>query len=170
MSKSSVLRVCVVLGLSASLLGCVSGAAWTKVQVAPSYQAPKELKVALVAESTAQHTAEAMAHLKAALSKGLASKGINATFVDAPTGGVESTLTVVDWNQGSRALRAFVGFGSGEGSIVVVVKSPSADGQAGLDGTARGFVKGGTFGGSSYNSAVEAGHFIAKAIATGEVK
>jgi hypothetical protein len=67
-------------------------------------------------------------------------------------------------------LRWLIGFGAGEGDILVQVKSPSADGQAGLDGLAHGWVKGGAFGGDSYASAVEAGHLIAKAIATGKAE
>jgi hypothetical protein len=50
----------------------------------------------------------------------------------------------------------------------VLVKSPSDDGHAGLEGTARGWVKGGFFGGSSDVAATEAGHLIAEAIATGQ--
>ncbi len=58
----------------------------------------------------------------------------------------------------------------GEGNIVVTVRVTSAEGHPGYYGVARGYVKGGFFGGSYLNSASAAGESIAKAIATGVVQ
>jgi hypothetical protein len=159
----------VVLGFSALVAGC-AGAEWQQVTVSPTYQAPKQLKVALVMQSAAQNADGAMQALQAAMADTFSSKGINATFVAAPGGPPDGNMSVAEWNQGSRALRWLIGFGAGEGTIVVSVKSPSADGQPGVDGTARGWVRGGFFGGSSYDAATQAGHLIAKAIITGKAK
>jgi hypothetical protein len=169
MRKSGSIRACGMLVFAAFLGGC-AGASWQKVEVAPGYQPPKELKIAMVGQSSSQHAAEALQALQASIEEGLKSHKITATFVTAPSGPPEAGMTVVEWDQGSKVLRWLIGFGAGEGAILVQVKSPSADGQAGLDGTARGWVKGGWFGGDSYASAVEAGHLIAKAIATGKAK
>jgi hypothetical protein len=167
MERSSAVRASMILGLSALMAGC-AGAAWKQVQVSPTYQPPKQIKVAVVGQSQTEHSQDAVQHLQSALADGLAAQGITATFIAAPSGAPQADVSVVEWNQGSRALR-WLGFG-GEGTIIVLVKSPSADGQSGLDGTVRGFVKSGYFGGSSYNSAVEAGHLIANSIATGKTK
>jgi hypothetical protein len=48
--------------------------------------------------------------------------------------------------------------------------SPSADGQPGFSGTARGFIKSDWCGGSSLISAEEAGTAIGTAIATGKTE
>jgi hypothetical protein len=157
-----------VLGACVLVAGC-AGASWTQVQVSPAYQPPKAVTVTVLVQATKAHSAEAGQALQTALGEGLEGAGIKATFVPAAEGATQGDVTVAEWDQGSRALR-WIGFGMGEGSIVVVVKTPSADGQAGLQGTARGWVKGGAFGGDSYESAVEAGHLIAKAIATGKAK
>lgn len=154
----------VVVGVMAA--GC-SGAEWQQMKVSPSYRAPRTLKVALVLQGRSEHSVEATQAMQQALAEDLASKGIAATFVSAPEEGAMANVTVTGWDQGVRALRWLLP-GVGEGWIVVVVKSPSADGNAGLDGMARGWVRSGWFGGSSYNAAVEAGHLIAQAIATGQ--
>lgn len=167
--KNFVVRWSVVIGIAAVLAGC-SGAEWQQMKISRSYHAPRTLKVALLDEGRSENSAEAIQAMQAALAEGLASKGIKATFVTAPDDAVAS-LTVTAWNQGVRVLRYLFGsFGAGEGSIVVLVKSPSADGQTGLDGMARGWVRSGWFGGSSYNAATEAGHLIAEAIATGKTE
>ena len=61
MQKLSVARWCVVLGFSALMAGC-AGAEWQQVTVAPNYQAPKQLKVALVSASGAQNSEGAMSN------------------------------------------------------------------------------------------------------------
>jgi hypothetical protein len=158
-----------VLGVSAVLAGC-AGAEWQQVTVAPGYKAPKQLKVALASQSTSENSEGAMKALQEAMTETLADKGITATFVAAPSGPPDSSMSVAEWDQGSRVLRWLIGFGAGTGTIVVSVKSPSADGQPGLDGTARGWIRSGWFGGSSYQAATEAGHLIAEAIITGQAK
>jgi len=147
--------------------GC-AGAEWQKVSVAPAYQVPKQLKVSLVAEASTDTTPAALAAMQSALAERLASKGITATFVSAPSGQPQADLTIAEWDPGSRALRWLVGFGAGKGSVVVVVKSPSADGRPGVEGIVNGWVKGGFFGGTSEIAATQAGQLIAEAIATGK--
>jgi hypothetical protein len=155
-----------VLLFSVFLLGCASGAEWKQVQVAPTYQAPKTLKVAVSLQTQTQNSAEALAQLQGFLVERLASRGITATIVAAPTESSDANVTIAEWNQGSRALR-WLGFG-GKGTVVVLVKSPSADGQGNLEGNASGWVRGGWFGGSSYKATQEAGYLIADAIASGK--
>jgi hypothetical protein len=157
------------MAVAAGVSGC-AGASWQKVQVSKSYQAPKQLKVALVTEASGENTAVAVQAMQAALADGLASKGIHATFIAAPTGESEANVTIAEWDPGSRALRYLIGFGAGTGSIIVRVKSPSAVGQGKLEGSAKGWVKGGFFGGSSDIAATEAGKLIAEAIATGKAE
>ena len=169
MRKRPVVRLFVALGVSALLAGC-AGAEWQQVTVAPNYQAPKQVKVAIISQSTSENSAGALEALQAAMADTLSGKGIQATFVAPPAGPPDGDVSVAEWNQGSRALRWLIGFGAGEGTIIVKVKSPSADGQAGIDGTARGWIRSGFFGGSSYTAATEAGHLIAKAIITGKAK
>ncbi|MES1165174.1 MAG: hypothetical protein ABUR63_05420 [Verrucomicrobiota bacterium] len=162
-------RVVMLLRLSASfsvLAGC-SGAQWQNVQVSPAYQPPKEVQIAVVARATSVHTAEAVQTLQSVLASALAGRGITAKFVPAPTGAPGAHIDVVEWDQGVRALR-WLGFGGGQGHIVVMVNSASADGQQGVNGTARGYVRGGFAGGSAYDSASEAGQLIARTIATGK--
>jgi len=166
MEKLSITRWCLVAGLCASVAGC-AGASWQKMKVAQSYQAPKHLSVSVVWEAKGEDSPDALQALQAGLSDGLASKGIAATFVAAPGNEPQANVTVAEWDPGSRALRYLIGMGAGEGSIVVVVRSPSSDGQPGVEGKARGWVRGGLFGGSSDISATQAGHLIAEAIATG---
>ena len=168
MTKPSLFHALALVGFSALLVGC-SGTTWSQVQTTPNYQAPKQMKVVVLVQAQGEEIADAVKELKASLAGELKSKGIAATIVDAPDGTPAAELNVVEWDPGSRGLRWLVGgFGAGEGHILVVVKSPSADGQPGYTGTARGFVKAGWFGGSSMNSASEAGYSIADAIATGK--
>jgi hypothetical protein len=163
MTTASFARSLAVMGLSALLVGC-AGTTWSQVQTAPGYQAPKQVKVVIMVQTQGEYLPEAVAELKASLTSELASKKITATFLQNPDGTPMTELSVVEWDQGSRGLRG------GEGHILVVVKSPSADGQPGYSGTARGYVKNGSFGGSSLNAASEAGAAIAQAIATGKAE
>jgi hypothetical protein len=169
MQRQLVARWWVALGVSALVAGC-AGAEWQQVTVAPNYHAPKQIKVALASQSATENSDGAMKALQDAMAETLAGKGITATFVAPPSGPPDGDVSVAEWNQGSRALRWLIGFGAGEGTIIVKVRSPSEDGQPGLDGTARGWIRSGWFGGSSYQAAEEAGHLIAKAIITGKAK
>jgi Domain of unknown function (DUF4410) len=168
MTTSSFARSLALIGLSALLVGC-AGTTWSQVSTAPGYQAPKQAKVVIAVQAQGEYLKEAVQELKASLASELSSKGITATFVDAPDGTPMTEVNVVEWDEGSRGLR-WLGFGGGEGHILVVVKSPTAGGQPGYSGTARGYVKAGWFGGSSLNAASEAGIAIADAIATGKAE
>lgn len=168
MTISTFVRSLAVLGLSALLIGC-AGTTWSQVQTSPGYKAPKQAKVVVMVQAQGEYLTEAVQELKSSLASELASNGITATFVQAPDGTPMTELNVVEWDEGSRGLR-WLGFGGGEGHILVVVKSPSADGQPGYTGTARGYVKSGWFGGSSLNAASEAGLAIAQAIVTGKAE
>lgn len=168
MTTSSFARSLAVMGLSALLVGC-AGTTWSQVQTAPGYQAPKQAKIVIMVQTQGEYLPEAVQELKSSLASELASRKITATFLENPDGTPMTELRVVEWDMGSRGLR-LLGFGGGEGHILVVVKSPSADGQPGYSGTARGYVKGGFYGGSSLNAASEAGAAIAQAIATGKAE
>jgi len=169
MTTSSFVRSLAVMGLSALFLGC-AGTTWTQVQTAPGYQAPKQTKVVVMVQTQGDdYLPDAVAELKASMASELKSRGITATFMQNPDGTPMTEVSVVEWDQGSRGLR-WLGFGGGEGHILVVVKSPSATGQPGYSGTARGYVKSGWFGGSALNAASEAGIAIADAIASGKVE
>jgi hypothetical protein len=161
MNRAVLARGLMVIGFAAAGIGC-SGTTWQRVQVNPGYQPPKEVKIAVVAQSGGEHLTEAVGQLQQALADEFASQGVKATFVQTAAEMPSTELNVVEWDQGSRALR-WLGLGGGEGHIVVVVKSA-----AGLDGQARGFVRSGWFGGSSYNAAIDAGHHIARTISTGK--
>jgi hypothetical protein len=164
MSRTSLSCTLVAVAFSLLSFGC-AGTEWQKVQVAPGYQAPKQLKVSIMVQVDSDHVQEAVAAFQQALSAELTSRGITAEFIKGAADPTSSQLSVVEWNQGVRALR-WLGFG-GEGHILVMVKSLSGNGQPGIDGHARGWVRGGAFGGASYNAAIEAGRAIGKAIATG---
>jgi hypothetical protein len=166
MKKLSITRWCLVAALCASVAGC-AGASWQTMTVSRSYHAPKHLNVSVIWKAKEDST-DALEALQEGLSDGLASKGIAATFVAAPGGEPQADVTVAEWDPGSRALRYLTSMIAGRGSIVVLVKSPSGDGQPGVEGTALGWVAGGVLGGSSDLSAMQAGHLIAEAIATGQ--
>src|SRR6187431_2149351 len=80
MQKLSVARWCQVLGFSALVAGC-AGAEWQQVTVSPTYQPPKQVKVALASQSPTQNSDQAMQALQEAMADTFASKGITATFV-----------------------------------------------------------------------------------------
>ena len=129
MTISSLARSLAVMALSALLVGC-AGTTWSQVQTAPGYQAPKQAKVVILVQASGEGLAEAVAELKASLASELSSKGITTTFVQAPDGTPMTEVTVAEWDPGSRGLR-WLGFGGGEGHVIVVVKSPTAAGQPG---------------------------------------
>ena len=148
-----------VLG-SLLLAGC-AGAAWKEVKVDPGYKPPKELTIVISDEGKAEGHEEALDTLKTTLAEELEDNDIKAKFASGGDPGAD--VTVVEWDPGNRALRFFVGFGAGKGTILVKVQSP------GISGAAEGWVQSGAWGGSATDAAEEAGALIAEAIATGEV-
>jgi hypothetical protein len=151
-------RICWgVLG-AVALMGC-SGASWQKVAIEPGYQPPKEITVTIIARSSMKEASEA---LRSALLGDLASHGIAAKCIAESDGTPDANLTIEKFDPGSRGLRWALGFGAGEGEVVVRIES------ANIDGTARGWVRGGAFGGADEESAAAAGHFIGEAIASGK--
>ncbi|HTQ06144.1 MAG TPA: DUF4410 domain-containing protein [Polyangiaceae bacterium] len=140
-----------------ALLGC-SGASWEKLQLDSPYDVPKRLTIAVVQGPA---TDEALEALTSALVDELSSHGIKVTIVtegDRP----DATVSIEQWDGGSRGLRWFLGFGAGEGDVSVDVAS------VGVDGRAHGWVAGGFFGGSDEDSADAAGRMIAYTLATGQ--
>ena len=102
MTTSAFARAFVVLGFSALLYGC-SGTQWSQVQTGPAYQAPKQVKVAIMVQAKDDESLkEAVQSLKDSLTKELTKKGITATFVAAPHGTPSTDLTVAEWDEGSR--------------------------------------------------------------------
>ena len=100
-------RCTLLLGLSLAWLGACSGASWQSVRVPQGYVPPREIKIAVVSRTNAYHVTEATEALATAVVSGLESEGIKATVVPAPTG-AEPLVSVVEWNQGHRALRWLV--------------------------------------------------------------
>lgn len=148
-----------VLG-SLLLVGC-AGAAWKDVKVEPGYKPPKSLNIVISDEGKAEGHEEALETLKSTLAEELEDSDIKATFSNGGDTGAD--VTVVEWDPGNRALRFFVGFGAGKGTILVKVQSP------GISGSAEGWVQSGAWGGNAADAAEEAAVLIAEAIATGEV-
>src|SRR5690348_13745982 len=147
------------LGLATclALVGC-SGASWQKLQVDSPYEVPKRLTIAVVQGPA---TDDAFNALTSAMVDELSGRGIKATIVsesDRP----DATVSIVEWDGGSRGLRWFLGFGAGEGEVSVNVAS------VGVEGRAHGWVAGGFFGGSDEDSADAAGRKIAYTLATGQ--
>jgi hypothetical protein len=101
--------------------------------------------------------------LASALLDELAIAGIQGTIVSAANGAAEANLTVGSWDPGSQGLRWLIGFGAGEGEIVVSVDTATI----GIEGTVHGWVSGGLFGGDDENSARAAGRLIGRTILTG---
>jgi hypothetical protein len=165
----SSVRWTLVLGVGLLAAGC-AGATWKQAQIAPGYQAPKKLNVAIVVQATGEEVGPAVQQMRDTLSAELRDRGIVATFSEGPLNSASAELNVVEWERGSQALRWLLFFGAGEGSMVVVVKSPSSDGQPGLNGQVRGWVRGGTFGGKAAEAASRAGRSIGQAIATGKAE
>jgi hypothetical protein len=165
MNRTSLRPALLIAAFSLLGFGC-AGTDWQRVQVAPDYQAPKQMKISIVMQAASEHAQEATVAFQQALLSELASRGITATLVAGPADPSSSQMSVVEWNQGVRALR-WLGFG-GQAHILVMVKSLSGTGQPGVDGQARSWLRGGAFGGDSYNAATEAGRSIAKVIATGK--
>jgi hypothetical protein len=140
-----------------ALLGC-SGASWQNLQIDAPYEVPKRLTVAVVQGPA---TDEAFEALTSALVDELSSRGVNTTIVtesDRP----DVTVSIVQWDGGSRGLRWFIGLGAGEGEVSVDVASD------GVDGRAHGWVAGGFFGGSDEDSAEAAGREIGYTLASGQ--
>jgi hypothetical protein len=162
----SFVRFIVAMGFVALLVGCANtGSTWSHAQTPSGYRAPQTLKVSVVVKTQGEDLDDAVKELMGSLRSELKSRGIQATFAGKADGSPMTELRVVEWAAGSRWKRYWRD-DDGEGHIVVVVKSPSLDGQPGFNGTVRGYVKAGVwYGGSASISASEAGLAIAKAIA-----
>jgi hypothetical protein len=162
----SFVRFIAAMGLVALLVGCANtGSTWSHARTSSGYRAPQTLKVAVIVQTQGEDLDDAVQELMGSLRSELKSKGIQATFADRADGSPMTELRVVEWAAGSRWKRYWRD-DDGEGHIVVVVKSPSLDGQPGFNGTVRGYVKvGAWYGGNATISASEAGLAIAKAIA-----
>ena len=167
MTGSSLVRGVILLGFC-SLAGGCAGATWKGAHFDPSYKAPKQLNVAIVVQAKGEDVTEAVRVMREALSAELKNRGIAASFNEVSAVPASAELSVIEWVPGSQVLRYLVGFGAGAAAMVVVVKSPSVDGQPGLSGEVRGWVKSGMLGGNATNAASLAGQSIGKAIATGE--
>jgi hypothetical protein len=165
-TELSFVRFVAAMGFVTLFVGCANtGSTWSHARTASDYQAPQKLKVSVVVQTQGEDLGNAVQELKSSLRSELKSRGIQATFADRADGSPMTELRVIEWTAGSRWKRYWRD-DDGEGHIVVVVKSPSANGQPGFNGTVRGYVVAGAwYGGSAMISASEAGLAIAKAIA-----
>jgi hypothetical protein len=169
---SSIHRSFGTLVVSSVLVGCASGAEWNSAQVASGYQPAKQLSVSVVVSAKADQAEsaelqEAVQEFTTTLKDELKSQGIDASVRSSTAAPPAAQLDVVEWEPGSRAARYFVGFGAGEGHILIAVHVTRADGGSALQGQVRGYVKGGWWGGSPLAAPREAAKTIASAIATG---
>ena len=152
----------------AFVLCACNGAEWDDVRVASPYSRPAS-GVNLTVTSVGGDEAEAMMQtLTASLVEDLADDGIEAIVdLESPTSD-QLKLTVAEWSPGNQAARSFVGFGAGEGDIVIVVDLKDPAKKSVFHGRIRGYVMGGFFGGSSRDSVRAAARSIAEAVRTGE--
>ena len=85
MTMSSSVRALVLVGLSTLVFGCASGATWSQVRTRPSYQPPKQVKVAIVARTAGDsYMPDAIKELQNSMAKELSTRGITAAFIPAP--------------------------------------------------------------------------------------
>jgi hypothetical protein len=164
----AVIRSVGALVLCAPLVAC-NGVEWKNPQVAAGYQPGNQLNVAIVATTKGEELREALDEFTTTLRDELKSNGIDVRFVQGAAVPPAAQLNVTSWDSGSRAVRYFIGFGSGQAHITVVVNVTRADGAPALRGQVRGYVKGGIFGGSSMIAPREAATAIAQAIASGKL-
>ena len=160
---------CAILCIVGSFLVGCSGTTWTHSRAAPDYHAPKHITVAISVEAGGEGIHEAAQELRESLNAELRSFGIVTTFVDQAPSRPSAELRVTQWDMGDRWKR-YCFLKEGQGHIVVTVRVTLEDERPGYYGVARGYVDGGSFGGSYLNSAAAAGESIAKAIATGIVQ
>jgi hypothetical protein len=159
-----------ILAAGAALVGCLgSGAEWTGAQVTPGYKVARHLTVTVVKTAqTGDDLDEAVQEFVVALGSELKEKGVEASVALGQAGSPNGQIQITEWDPGSRALRYWIGFGSGTGHVTVMVDVPGADGASSLRGQVVGTVKGGLWGGASTNAAEAAAKAIADAIATGK--
>jgi hypothetical protein len=153
-----------LLGLSAC-----SGAEWQSLYPQPPYRPPPSINVQIVARARGEGLEDAVDAFYSALSSELAAHGITSRYWQGKRPPPPPALFVVveEWEPGSRGLRWVCGdFGCGEGSIVLYLdlRTPAPL----IAGRIRGWVKSGSWGGSSANSAEAAGDEAGCAIARGE--
>jgi hypothetical protein len=123
--------------------------------------------ITVTADAQGEDLREAIEELTTALRDDLTSRGIVAEVGPPRVPSPEASLRVAEWQPGDQAARYFIGFGAGEGYVLVEVDVKTADGSPLLQGQVRGHVSGGFFGGSSMEAVRAAAHSIAAAIATG---
>lgn len=92
----------------------------------------------------------------------LARHRIPARIVPETSGLDDVRLTIAKWEPGYQGLR-WLGGGGGEGRLIVEVDSATL----GVEGRARGWVRGGWLGGDEEDSARAVGRLIGRTIATG---
>jgi hypothetical protein len=154
-------------GMCLALCAC-DGAEWSNVKVASPYRRPTHgINLSVVATASADHLEECVREFTTMLVDALKEDGLEATVdFDSPKSD-QVRLDIAEWDPGSQAIRYFIGFGVGEGHIVVVVDVKDAGGTSTLHGRVRGYVAGGLFGGSAKNAAQAAARSIADAVDTG---
>lgn len=165
-------RMAVVLASGVTTGGCAVGAVrseWTAGPLStPGFNSPADVQIVVTSTSAEEEEAEAMTALLEGCMNRLRAKGFHPVVLvppQAPTAPAVVRIQVVEWDPGSRALRAFVGFGSGEASITatfdeVLLPDPSPK----LTGTVRGSMSSGWSGGSALEAAKSAGVAIADAV------
>jgi hypothetical protein len=138
------------------------------MQVAPEYRPPAQVHITVTADAQGEDLREAMDNLAMELCAELELRGIKAEWGPSRVATPRASLRITGWEPGEQALRYFVGFGAGEGHIVVEVDVTTSGEANVLSGEVRGFVTGGFFGGSSTDSVRAVASSVAEVIATGK--
>src|SRR5688572_17026693 len=137
-------RMAGTMVLSGALIGCGAGATWQEVEIEAGYQRPGSVAITVIASRLTREVADALGE---AMVSELGRHRIPARIVPESSNQDDVRVTIGKWDPGSQGLR-WLG-GDGEGKIIVEVDSATL----GVDGTARGWVRAGWFGGDEENSA-----------------
>lgn len=158
------------LVLASISLGCGASAGWKDVQVAPSYERPREVTLKVLASPEAGDVAA----LELAIVDAFGKLDIHATPLDEENAKPNLRVVIEKWGPGSRDARrglnaagVVVGLpglgGLAAGEIVVDVRVVRASGEPIIQGKARSFVD--DDADASLHAIAE---LIARAVATGE--
>lgn len=167
----AILRPIQVVAATGLLLCACNGADWTNVKVASPYPRPAaRVNVTVTTSARGPGLEELTQTVTRELVDALENEGIQATVAADSSGSDELRVDVAQWHPGSRFLRWFLGLGAGEGAVVIVVEVEEPSGRRIFEGSVRGYVDGGFFGGESSDAVVAAAHSIADAVKTGEAR
>lgn len=147
MQKTKTANYLIVIILMLFLSACAN--ANLKV-MKPVSSPPREVSLNIM-DSTSEHISEEdSGNLKAAISSRLQESGIQVVSSEKP--GVTSVVGKIQkYDSGNRALRYFIGFGAGTGSIDSSWSLVNQSGKEEANCNINGSISGGVFGGNFYD-------------------